>query len=75
MKAQTTPQRRGRKPGKRLFSGRAIALRLPEPHLNETLRLAEEDFSTPSNFVRRVYLLGLDQYRKTQQAQGQAVQA
>ena len=54
---------------------RAIALRLPEPHLNETLRLAEEDFSTPSNFVRRVYLLGLDQYRKTQQAQGQAVQA
>ena len=71
----TTKRKRGAPTNGRPYSGPSIALRLPEPHMSETKRLAEQEASTPANFARRVYLLGLDQYRKTQQAQGQAVQA
>ena len=73
-----------RKPGRPVngapYSGRSIALRLPEPYMSETVRLAADEASTEANFARRVYLIGLAQYRKRVKAraatqQEQAVQA
>ena len=44
--------------------------RVPADKLAETLEFAAEEGRTASNFVRRVYLIGLEQYRKAQQPQG-----
>lgn len=55
---------------KKLVVERSISLRLPADKLAETLEFAAEEGRTASNFVRRVYLIGLEQYRKAQQPQG-----
>ena len=59
-----TQKKRGRPASDRRYSGPCIALRLPPPHMDETLRLAEQEASTPANFVRRIYLIGLSHYQQ-----------
>ena len=80
MNEATPPRKRGRPVNGAPYSRRSIALRLPEPYMSETMRLAADEASTEANFARRVYLIGLAQYRKRVKAraatqQEQAVQA
>lgn len=68
MTTTTTKRKRGRPTSDRRFSGQAIALRLPEPYMAETMRLAEQEASTPASFARRIYLIGLRQFQQQQEA-------